>query len=147
MKYEHSCPPGFMQNADMCQVCPAATYSFIGQHDCTPCPEGLTSFPGSESEIDCYERKALNIVDSDSYSSHQSEDKSHDDMSEDSDINSSYQSEDKSHDDMSSEEQFAEGEHGEDFDNSEVSKELEVPAGKEYSTSAEDMKNEAQLHN
>merc|ERR1719204_1080260 len=26
MKYEHSCPPGFMQNADICQVCPAATY-------------------------------------------------------------------------------------------------------------------------
>jgi len=163
MKYEHSCPPGFMQNADICQVCPAATYSFIGQHDCTPCPEGLTSFPGSESETECYERKALNIVDSDSYSSHQSEDndtskdsdinssyqsedKSYDDMSEDSDINSSYQSEDKSHDDMSSKEQF-EGEHGEDFDNSKVSGELEVPAGQEYSTSAEDMKKEAQLHN
>merc|ERR1719369_1997114 len=70
------CPAGY-KNGDYCEVCPAGTYSFVASPLCTPCPDELTSFPGSTSVEECFERKELLPVESyeDSYN-HESEDHS-----------------------------------------------------------------------
>merc|ERR1719410_504859 len=53
------CPAGFVKRENRCEVCPAATFSLEGAFDCIPCPDMLTSFPGSKSEKECFARGTL----------------------------------------------------------------------------------------
>jgi len=82
------CPAGY-KNGDYCEVCPAGTYSFVASPFCTPCPDQLTSFPGSTSVEECFERKELLPVESyEDSSNYESEDHS---MSADRQDSNSYE--------------------------------------------------------
>merc|ERR1719494_562299 len=53
------CPAGFVKRENKCEVCLAGTFSLEGTFDCIPCPDMLTSFPGSKSEEECFARGTL----------------------------------------------------------------------------------------
>jgi hypothetical protein len=57
-KPQGNCPAGFNKNEDICEVCPAATYS-SEETDCIQCPYELTSFPGATSIEKCFKREEL----------------------------------------------------------------------------------------
>jgi len=56
---QHLCPAGFVKRENRCEVCLAGTFSLEGTFDCIPCPDMLTSFPGSKSEKECFARGTL----------------------------------------------------------------------------------------
>ncbi|KAL5020776.1 hypothetical protein ScPMuIL_002141, partial [Solemya velum] len=49
------CTPGQYSEDGTCEICPGGTYQDeCGQTTCKPCPDGETSFPGSDSIEDCF---------------------------------------------------------------------------------------------
>jgi len=77
------CPAGYIKNGNRCEVCPAATFSLAATFECFPCPLELTSFPGSTSPEECFERTPLLTAGSYDYGSYESEE--HSDMPKDHD--------------------------------------------------------------
>jgi len=80
------CPAGFIKKENRCEVCPAGTYSLVATFECMQCSDELTSFPGSTSEEECFERKELLPVESSDDGSYEHSDMSsgsHDSYSSD----------------------------------------------------------------